>query len=93
MDLLISVETVKQHLHIDDDEDNPAICRLIEAAGQHLASIGVDVTQDPLPAPLLAAMLLLIKTLYDFDTSMEVPVIRLPAQFSLLVAPYREIAL
>lgn len=90
---MITLAEAKLHLRVDHSEDEAAIADMIEAAVQHLASIGVDATQDPFPAPLKQAALMLISHFYAASVTIDAQIAPLPGSFYRLVAPYREIAL
>lgn len=91
---MVTLAEARAHLAMTDDlgtEDDPMIVQMIEAATQHLASIGIDMAQEPLPAPLHQAALMIVSLLYDRrDTADE---LKFGPVIFRLIAPYREIAL
>lgn len=90
---MITLAEAKLHVRVDHDEDDAALVDMIEAAVQHLASVGVDMTQEPAPAPLKQAALMLIVHFYEsrwLDAREGVP---MSPVFLRLIAPYREIVL
>ena len=91
---MLTLAEARAHLAFTDDigaADDPMIERLIAAAVQHLASIGVDMSADPLPAPLHHAALMLVARLYENRGEADAP--SLDPVINRLVAPFREIAL
>lgn len=88
---MIGLTEAKQHLRVDADDDDAQIAVMIEAAVQHLASIGCNVEADPVPAPLKHAALMLVGYLFD-NGAIETDG-RLSPVFMRLVAPFREIEL
>lgn len=94
---MITLPEAKQYLHITpgDADDDAALSGMIEAAVQHLASIGVVVDPDagPIPAPLKQAALMLVAHFFNgVGVAGEEPP-AFPITFFRLVAPYREIEL
>ena len=91
---MIELAEAKLHLHVDesDDVEDEAIQNMIDAAVQHLASIGIDMTAEPLPAPLKQAALMAVADFYETRGMIESDK-RLSPAFWRLVQPYREIEL
>lgn len=92
---MITLAEARDHLAFTEDlgtADDAMISRLITAAVQHFASIGVDMAADPLPAPLHQAALMLVVRLYENrgDATEASP---LDPVINRLVAPFREIVL
>lgn len=90
---MITLPEAKLHLRVDSDHEDSVIADMIEAAVQHLASVGIDTAQDPVPAPLKQAALMLIAHFYGSRGLVESEGARLSPAFFRLIAPYREIAL
>lgn len=91
---MITLAEARAHLAMTADvgtDDDPTISRMIDAAVEHFASIGVDMSVEPLPAPLRQAALMLVCRLYTNRGEDEAP--RLDPVINRLVAPFREIAL
>lgn len=82
----------KQHLRVDGDGEDAIIGDMIEAAVDHLASIGCDMQADPVPAALTQAALMLVSHFYE-TRGLDAEGVRLSPVFMRLVAPYREVAL
>lgn len=83
----------KTHLRVDHAEEDAAIQRMIDGALDHMRSIDVDVTADPLPPALHQAALILTATFYDNRGSDMEAAVRVPPAFFRLVAPYRRVTL
>lgn len=90
---MITLTEAKLYLRFDSDELDDEIAGLIEAAVQHIASVGVDVTADPTPAPVKQAALMMISFLHENHITVEGDQPQLSPVFYRLLAPYREIAL
>ncbi|SEN29436.1 Phage gp6-like head-tail connector protein [Gemmobacter aquatilis] len=94
-DPLILLDEAKRHLRIDSDDDLLAVEGMVEAALEYLASIGVsldyDLFENPMPAPLKQAALMLVARFYGRRGEDEP--IGLDPVIDRLIAPYREIAL
>lgn len=88
----VALEDAKRHVRVTSDDDDAYITSLIGAAEGHLASTGVDMEADPLPAPVAHAVLLLVG--HYFENRMAVvgdtPATVLPYGVNALVQPYRE---
>jgi uncharacterized phage protein (predicted DNA packaging) len=88
---MVSLGEAKQHLRAQHDEDNAEILNMIDAASDHLRSIDVDVSVDPLPPALHHAILMLVAHFYEnreavvVDGGAQV----VPLGVSRLIAPYR----
>ena len=88
---MISLADAKAYLHIDFDDDDAVVERLIAAAGDHLASIGVDMEATPMPAAVEQAQYLLIGHFYAHREATG-PSTNAAIEFGVdrLIAPYRE---
>lgn len=89
---MISLAEAKLHLRVDHDAEDLAIQGMIDAAVQHLTSIGVDTTTEPTPAPLRQAALMAVADFYE-TRGLVASDARLSPAFWRLVAPYRGIEL
>lgn len=70
------------------------IAKLIEAASDHLASIDVDVSADPLPPALHQAMLMLVAHFYKHrGATSHDKVWFTPIGVDRLIAPYKKVSL
>jgi hypothetical protein len=89
---MISLADAKAFLRIDVTDDDAVVTRLIAAAGDHLASIGVDMEASPLPPAVEQAQYLLIGHFYENReaTAIGVSVSVTPLGVDRLIAPYRE---
>jgi len=87
----VPLATVKEHLRLETDDEDTTLVIYLAAAEGHLASVGVDMEADPMPAPLMAAVLLLTGHLYENrEASGTTPLAALPMGVDRLIAPYRE---
>lgn len=89
----VSLASAKAHLRVVHDDDDVYLQTLIEAAEGHLASTGVDMEADPLPAPVHHAVLLLVSHLNenrDAVVAGNMPAAILPFGVNALVQPFRE---
>lgn len=96
---MVSLGEAKVHLRLDTNagsadpsfeaDQDAEILRLISAAADHLTSIDVNVSADPLPPALHHAILMLVAHFYEnreaAGESMQVT----PLGVSRLIAPYR----
>lgn len=86
----VTLEEAKAHLRIEDDAEDALLSAYIDATEGYLASIGVDMTGEPLPAPLKAAVLLHTAGLYESRGAGLVPQDK---TWERLIAPYRTVSL
>lgn len=88
----VALEDAKAHVRVTSDDDDAYITSLIGAATGHLESTGVDMEADPLPAPVVHAVLLLVG--FWFENRVAVvgssPITVLPFGVNALVQPFRE---
>lgn len=77
-----------------EHEDDIAITQMIAAAVDHLQSIDIDMSADPLPPALHHAILLLVGHFFDNRQLMTEGANKvMPYGVSRLIAPYRSITL
>jgi len=91
---MVTLAEAKEHLRILEPDWDGVLPRLIDAAMDHLQSIDVDVTADPLPPALHHAVLMLVA--HFFENPLAVTNEQLfvtPLGVSRLIAPYRSIYL
>ena len=88
---MVTLEEAKAHVRVRHDDEDGRIEAMIDAAGDHLSSIGVDLTAAPLPPAVRHAILLLVAHFFDHADAPDAPAV--PAAVDRLVAPYREVAL
>lgn len=88
----VALASAKAHLRVVHDSDDAYIQSLIDAAEGHLASTGVDIEADPLPAPVQHAVLLIVSHLNEHRDAVagNMPVAVLPFGVNALVQPFRE---
>ena len=93
---MIELEHAKLHLRVDDDEEDDLIQRYIDAAtiaaAQHLNVPIVDLLGEDTPAPIDAAILLMVGDLYmNREAVVERQLFSNPT-YDRLLAPYRVMA-
>lgn len=94
--VLVSLLDVKVHLSVAlEDQGNDALIQsMIDAAADHLQSIDVDVSADPLPPALHHAILMLVGHYYENrEATSDAGVHVVPLGVARLIAPYRSINL
>jgi len=57
---MVTLEEAKDHMRVTFPDDDAGILKMIDAAVDHLQSIDVDMTVDPLPPAIHHAVLLLV---------------------------------
>lgn len=82
---MITLAEAKHFLRVDADDDDAVIERLIAAASDHLASIGVDMTATPIPPSVVQAQYLLLGHFYDHSELRPTDI-----GVDRLIAPHRE---
>ena len=86
---MVTLDEAKAYCRVDFDDDDALITLMIEAARNHLESIGVDFTVDPLPAAVKQSMLILVAQFYDErDVNISTT-----SAISCLIAPFTEKAI
>lgn len=84
----MNLEDIKNHLRVQHDQEDDLITTYWNAAIGHVDSY-LDGIPDPIPAPVEAAILLLIADMYEHRTwQMEKPLSK-NATYTLLLNPYR----
>lgn len=88
---MVSLADAKAYLRIDADDDDGVVERLIAAASDHLASIGVDMEVLPVPPSVEQAQYLLIGHFYE-NREATGPATNTAIDFGVdrLIAPHRE---
>ena len=89
----ITLDQAKAHLRVGTGDSDAYITDLLDAAIDHIGSIDVDTSVDPLPAPVRQAALLLIGHWYENREAVTVGFRGkdLPMGVDRLLAPYREL--
>lgn len=82
---MISLAAAKAYLIVDFEDDDELITRLIAAAGDHLRSINVDMSANPLPPAIEQAVLMFVSQTYQNREAMGDDV-----SIHRLIAPFRE---
>lgn len=91
---MVTLEEAKRHLQVDANDNDIVIYEMVDAAVDHLASIDVDMTTDPLPPALHHAVLLLVGHFYANREATNAEQIRFtPLGVDRLIAPYRGMSL
>ena len=88
---MITLAAAKAHLVVTFDDDDDLITRLIAAAGDHLRSLDVDMSVNPLPPAVEQAAMMLIAHFYKYREAMsDFQHFSLDIGVDRLVAPFRE---
>lgn len=91
---MVGLSEAKDHLRVDHDDDDLLIDRCIQAAVNHLESIDVDMSGEPLPAALHQAILLLVGHFYENRSATSAEQLRyIPVGVDRLIAPFRGVCL
>lgn len=86
-----TLDEAKAHLRIDGEDEDEMLGAYIAGSHDYLASIGIDMSADPLPDALKAAMLLHVGGLFEARGGpTSVPSDK---TWERLVAPYRTVSL
>ena len=90
----VSLEEAKAHLRLLDDEgeENNLISYMIEAATGYVSEYLGDALPEPMPAPVRAAVLLLVGDLYEHRERQAITGaggLQENPTFQLLLNPYR----
>lgn len=88
----VTLEEAKLHMRVDHDEEDNYIMGLVAAAETHVANFLGDDLPDPMPAPIKAAVLLLVCDLYEHREREGVRVMSERTSYAMLLAPYRSMA-
>lgn len=85
----VTLQEAKDHLRILDDAEDNHLTSLLEAAEGFVASYLEDDLPEPMPAPVRAAVLLLMGDLYENRERQSDRALQENATFHLLLNPYR----
>ena len=104
---MVTLEEAKAHLRVSivaadesgaigilENEDDAALQKMVEAAADHLASIGVDMSAEPFPPAIRHAVLMLVGHFYgNREAVSDAQVRTTPLGVDRLIAPYRSVSL
>lgn len=91
---MVSLAAAKLHCRVDHDDDDAALDRMIAAASDHLASVGVDVASEPLKPAVEQALLMLVAHWYENREAVrDVKTAAVEIGVDRLIQPYREVNL
>ncbi len=88
----VTVDEAKMHLRIDQDFEDDYLQGLILAAETHVSMYLGDASPDPMPAPIKAAVLLLVGDLYENRERQGDRTLTEGTAYALLLGPYRSMA-
>jgi len=91
---MVTLAEAKDHLRITEPDQDAMIQKQIDSAVDHLTSIDVDMTADPLPPALRHAVLMLVGHFFEnAEAVSEAQKYVTPLGVTRLIAPYRSISL
>lgn len=88
----VTLDEAKLHLRVNHAEEDNYLLSLILAAEGHVGVFLGDNLPDPMPAPVKAAVLLLVGDLYENRERQADRTLSENTAYSLLLAPYRSMA-
>ena len=88
----VTLEEAKLHMRVDHDEEDGYIMGLVAAAETHVSNFLGDGLPEPMPAPIKAAVLLLVGDLYEHRERQGDRTLTEGTAYSMLLAPYRSMA-
>ena len=88
----VTVDEAKLHMRVDHDAEDEYIEGLILAAETHIGMYLGDDLPDPMPAPVKAAVLLLVGDLYENRERQGDRTLTEGTAYTLLLAPYRSMS-
>ncbi|NMY56771.1 head-tail connector protein [Pseudomonas sp. WS 5051] len=89
---MTTLDEAKLHLRVDHDAEDEYLRGLILAAETHVGMYLGDTLPDPMPAPIKAAILLLVGDLYENRERQADRTLSENTAYSMLLAPYRSMA-
>ena len=93
---MVTLEEAKRQVRVtpESTEFDLDLQQCLDAAADHLASIDVDMTVDPLPPALRHAVLMLVGHFFENREATNAEQIRFtPLGVDRLIAPYRGVSL
>lgn len=88
----VTLDEAKLHMRVDHDAEDDHISGLILAAETHVSMYLGDALPDPMPAPIKAAVLLLVGDLYENRERQADRTLTEGTAYTLLLAPYRSMS-
>lgn len=88
----VTLDEAKLHMRVDHDDEDQYIEGLILAAETHIGMYLGENLPDPMPAPVKAAVLLLVGDLYENRERQGDRTLTEGTAYALLLAPYRSMA-
>lgn len=91
---MVTLAEAKDHLRITEPDQDTMIQKQIDSAVDHLQSIDVDMTVDPLPPALHHAVLMMVAHFFaNAEAISDEQTYVTPLGVTRLIAPYRSISL
>lgn len=88
----VTLDEAKMHMRVDHDDEDDYISGLILAAEAHVGMYLGDHLPEPMPTPVRAAVLLLVGDLYVNRERQADRALSENTAYSMLLAPYRSMA-
>lgn len=88
----VTLQDAKDHLRVIGSEEDAYITQLIDAAEGHVADYLGEQLPTPMPAPIRAAVLLLVGDLFEHRERQGERMLYENSAFALLLNPYRSTA-
>lgn len=88
----VTLDEAKLHLRVDHDVEDDYLLGLILAAETHVSMYLGDDLPEPMPAPVKAAVLLLVGDLYENRERQGDRSLTEGTAYALLLSPYRSMA-